>query len=71
MNIQPGTKDIVHTHPNMLEDRPSIGDIKAAKKAGLPIYVVSRSGLWMTDGSGKVTNVFSDPNWMTKPVPNN
>jgi hypothetical protein len=66
MPVTPNDTTIVHTHPNMLQDRPSEGDIAAAKKWGHPIYIVSRSGLWMTDGNGNVSNVFSDPNWMNK-----
>jgi hypothetical protein len=66
MRIPSDAMSVVHTHPNMLQDNPSKGDIASARKAGIPIYIVSRSGLWMADPNGNVTHVYSDPNWMNK-----
>lgn len=57
---------IFHTHPNSSLDKPSQNDVAAAKKIGKVIYVSSRTGLWKVDASGKVTQIFTDPEWATK-----
>ena len=69
MKVTPDTIAVVHTHPNMIQDQPSPGDIASAKKFGHPIYVVSRSGLWEADQNGNLTHVYSDPNWMNAQNP--
>jgi hypothetical protein len=46
---------IQHTHPNASSDKPSANDVEAAKKIKKPIYVTSRTGLWMASSDGKVT----------------
>ncbi len=56
---------IVHTHPNASSDKPSANDVEAAKKIKKPIYVTSRTGLWVATPDGKVTQVFKSPTWMT------
>ena len=40
---------IVHTHPNARPE-PSHGDIALARKLALPIYVVTRTSVTLTDG---------------------
>jgi hypothetical protein len=60
---------IVHTHPNASSDKPSANDVEAAKKIKKPIYVTSRTGLWMASPDGKVTQVFKSPSWMTDKDP--
>jgi hypothetical protein len=63
----PSDFGIVHTHPRVSSDKPSQNDIEAAKKIGKPIYVTSRSGLFMVRPSdGKVIQVFDNSDWMTK-----
>jgi hypothetical protein len=39
--------------------------LKAAKKIKKPIYVTSRTGLWMASPDGKVTQVFKSPTWFS------
>jgi proteasome lid subunit RPN8/RPN11 len=71
-NISYGKDDfgIVHTHPNASSDKPSAGDVEAAKKIKKPIYVTSRTGLWMASPDGKVTQVFKSPTWLSDKKPN-
>ncbi|HET6266564.1 MAG TPA: hypothetical protein VFG11_02520 [Acidobacteriota bacterium] len=45
---------LVHTHPNFADPKPSRGDIKAARQIRLPIYTVSRSGIWMVTPDGRI-----------------
>jgi hypothetical protein len=56
---------IQHTHPNASSDKPSANDVEAAKKIKKPIYVTSRTGLWMASPDGKVTQVFKSPTWFS------
>jgi hypothetical protein len=60
---------IQHTHPNASSDKPSANDVEAAKKIKKPIYVTSRTGLWMASPDGKVTQVFKSPTWFTDKSP--
>lgn len=41
-----GAVAIVHTHPAMVDPRPSEHDIETARRLGVPVYTVSRSGIW-------------------------
>ena len=41
-------------------------DIATAKKLGRSVYVVSKSGLQVVEKDGKVTNVYSNPDWMSR-----
>jgi hypothetical protein len=60
---------INHVHPNATSDKPSQNDQEAAKKIGKPIYVTSKTGLWMVRPSdGKILRVFQSPSWMTDKV---
>jgi hypothetical protein len=61
---------IQHTHPNGSSDKPSTNDVEAAKKIKKPIYVTSRTGLWMASPDGKVTQVFKSPTWFSDKKPN-
>lgn len=54
----------VHSHPNSLEDRPSVADRAIAKRIGKPIYVISRSGLWEACPTGEIVLVFEGTGWM-------
>jgi hypothetical protein len=57
---------IQHTHPNASSDKPSQNDVEAAKKIKKPIYVTSRTGLWMVRPSdGKVIQVYKNPTWFS------
>jgi hypothetical protein len=61
----------IHSHPNhagssMMGGQPSDTDIQTAKKLGKSVYVVSKSGLQVVEKDGKVTNVYSNPDWMSR-----
>src|SRR5688572_18930691 len=45
----PGTIAIVHTHPNRIPD-PSQLDERAARRKGIPIYVLTRTRITRTTG---------------------
>ena len=49
-----GTIAIVHTHPNRAP-RPSAIDVRTAARTRLPVYVVTRGRITVTDGDGVYT----------------
>jgi hypothetical protein len=53
---------IVHTHPNVVDPKPSFQDIETARRLGLPVYTVSRAGIWKARPDGLVVAVF-DARW--------
>jgi proteasome lid subunit RPN8/RPN11 len=50
-NMPRGAVAIVHTHPNHLPT-PSPNDVAVARKLGMPVYVITRTSVMRTDGSG-------------------
>jgi hypothetical protein len=61
----------IHSHPNHFQGgaaggQPSDTDINTAKKLGKTVYVVSKNGLQAVDKFGKITNVYSNSDWLTK-----
>jgi len=48
---------IVHTHPAMVDPKPSEQDIDTARRLGVPVYTVSRSGIWKAIPDGSVVPV--------------
>ena len=48
-----GALAIVHTHSDRADPRPSSGDAALARRLGLPVYTLSRRGVWVarTDGT--------------------
>lgn len=48
-----GALAVVHTHPRAADPRPSAGDVALARRLGLPVYTLTRTGLWAarTDGT--------------------
>jgi hypothetical protein len=61
----------IHSHPNhagssMMGGQPSETDIATAKKLGRSVYVVSKSGLQVVEKDGKVTSIYSNPDWMSR-----
>jgi hypothetical protein len=53
---------IVHTHPAMVDPKPSPTDIETARRLGMPVYTVSRSGIWKAGRDGQVIAV-ADARW--------
>jgi len=71
MVVGPEAVAQLHTHPNHFKGQaaggqPSGTDIDTAKKIGRNVYVVSKSGLQMVDKYGKVTVVYTNPDWMRR-----
>lgn len=66
LRVPTSSKMLLHSHPNTAGGQPSDQDIESAKKLGKTIYVVSKSGLQGVDKFGKVTAVYSNPDWMKK-----
>lgn len=69
LNVPPGTFALVHTHPRptmskQWTQQPSQADINTATKNKENVYVVSSTGLWLAEPSGKVTQVFNRNDWM-------
>ena len=57
-----GAFAIVHTHPTVVDPRPSPTDRDTAERLGVAVYTVSRSGIWRAEPDGAVTRV-GDENW--------
>lgn len=56
-SIPPDTFAIVHTHPNRYPE-PSADDTSVARRLGIPVYVVTRWGVFVTTGrEGKIITV--------------
>jgi JAB domain-containing protein similar to deubiquitination enzymes len=53
---------IVHTHPAKVDPKPSPQDIETARRLGLPVYTVSRVGIWKAEPDGLVVAV-DDARW--------
>lgn len=58
----PGAVAIVHTHPAVVDPRPSSTDRATAARLGVAVYTVSRSGIWKAEPGGGVTRV-GDERW--------
>lgn len=53
---------IVHTHPAVVDPRPSSQDLETAHRVGVPVYTVSRAGIWKAEPDGRVVAV-DDKDW--------
>lgn len=60
--IPAGAVAIVHTHPAVVDPKPSEQDIETAGHLGIPVYTVSRSGIWKALPDGSVVPV-DDARW--------
>jgi hypothetical protein len=54
---------IVHTHPAVVDPRPSDTDRATATRLGVAVYTVSRSGIWKAEPGGAVTRVGDETWW--------
>ena len=55
---------IVHTHPTAIDPKPSGQDVETARQLRVPVYTVSRSGIWKAAPDGSVVAV-DDARWWT------
>jgi hypothetical protein len=53
---------IVHTHPAVVDPKPSEQDVETARQLGVPVYAVSRTGIWKAAPDGSVVPV-DDGRW--------
>jgi hypothetical protein len=58
-----GAVAIVHTHPAVVDPRPSANDRETAARLGIAIYAVSRSGIWKAEPGGGLTRVWDERWW--------
>ena len=49
-----GALAIVHTHPLRTDPRPSSGDAALSRRLGLPVYTLTRHGLWVAQPDGTI-----------------
>ncbi|MCM3875695.1 MAG: Mov34/MPN/PAD-1 family protein [Thermoanaerobaculia bacterium] len=60
--VPAGAVAIVHTHPGMVDPKPSPQDVETACRLGVPVYTVSRSGIWKAVPDGSIVSV-DDSRW--------
>jgi len=53
---------IAHTHPTAGDPKPSEQDVETARRLGVPVYTVSRSGIWKAMPDGSIVPV-RDSDW--------
>lgn len=53
---------IAHTHPTRVDPKPSQQDAETARRLGVPVYTVSRSGIWKAMPDGSIVPV-RDSDW--------
>lgn len=56
---------VAHTHPNSVDPKPSKQDQISAKQLGVPIYTISRKGIWRVTPDGGITQEV-DHAWFKK-----
>jgi hypothetical protein len=54
---------IVHTHPYTDRPTPSRGDAEAAKRIGIPNYVLHRLGVWRVASDGRQVDQVAGPEY--------
>jgi hypothetical protein len=61
----PATIAIVHTHPNLINPRPSRVDQLAAEKLGIPIFTITSRGMYVYNPTTmQTTRVMDDLDWL-------
>jgi hypothetical protein len=56
---------LVHTHPNKCNPRPGEEDILVARRFWVPIFTITRSGMYVYDpDTGRITMVKSSLDWL-------
>ena len=56
------TVAIAHTHPQKVDPKPSSHDVSLARRLNLPIYTISRKGIWKVPPAGTIQQEAS-PHW--------
>lgn len=61
----PATIAIVHTHPNVINARPSVIDEAAAERLGIPIFTITNRGMYVYNPTTRKTSrVMDDMDWL-------
>jgi hypothetical protein len=61
----PATIAIVHTHPNLINARPSGIDEAAAERLGIPIFTITNRGMYVYNPTTRKTSrVMQDMDWL-------
>ena len=61
----PATIAIVHTHPNSSDPKPQYEDIAVADKYHVPIFTITRRGMYVYDpGTRKLNKVMENLDWL-------
>ncbi|MEO8053624.1 MAG: hypothetical protein ABI768_00620 [Acidobacteriota bacterium] len=58
-----GAFAIVHTHPAVVDPRPSPADREIAARLRIAVYTVSRSGIWRTGPDGVLSRIRDERWW--------
>jgi hypothetical protein len=67
LNVPTDTAYINHVHPDLGLPEPSPKDRETSQNFGVPVYAVSKHGLYMARPSdGQVVKVFDGTDWMSK-----
>ena len=59
--IPADTVGLAHTHPRTVRPAPSPADVRAAERLGMPVYAISRGGIWKVSGSTGETILMVGP----------
>jgi hypothetical protein len=61
----PAAIAIAHTHPTSIDPKPSRQDTRVADRLGVPIFTMSRWGMYMYDpGTQRITKVQNNLDWL-------
>jgi hypothetical protein len=61
----PAAIAIAHTHPNSIDPQPSGEDMRLAERFGVPIFTMTRLGMYMYDpGTHKITKIQNNLDWL-------
>jgi hypothetical protein len=66
INVPDDAVALTHVHPDLGQPQLSPADIKVMRDHKIPVYSVSKSGLYSIDGDGKTYQVFKGTDWMSK-----
>lgn len=64
--LPPGTIAVAHTHPNTAGQEPSAGDQATASRIHLPIYTITRTGIYKYDPVTRTITKEEDSQWVNR-----
>lgn len=66
INVPDDAVALTHVHPDLGQPQLSPADIKVMRDHKIPVYSVSKAGLFSIDGDGKTYQVFKGTDWLSK-----